>query len=284
MIAIVDSGSTKSDWVVLENDFEEVFRANTIGFNPYFINSEEIEQELRKNEDLMGVAERLEKVFFYGAGCSSESLRKVVQVAFDKVFVNAKNVIDHDLKAAAYAAYDGKPAVVCILGTGSNSCYFDGESIYEATPSLAYILGDEGSGNHLGRELVKAYFTNKLPENLHKAFDERYNLSIEKLNKNVYDNKFANAYLATFSRFVADYKSEPFIMQIIYRCLSDFFYAQVLPYPQIKEAEINFIGSVAHYYEDTLRAVAAEYNLRVGEIVTKPINNLVRYHKQYLSN
>ncbi len=282
MVAIVDSGSTKSDWIILEKEGEEVFRTNTMGFNPYFLNSKDIIKELKKSESLMEVADNITHIFFYGAGCSAPQLNKVVEDALKKVFPKSISMVDHDLLAAAYAAYNGKPAVVCILGTGSNSCYFDGNTLREETPSLAFILGDEGSGNNLGKRLLQAYFLKKMPKHLRRAFDERYGITIDDLNENVYQNKFANKYLATFSRFVADHKYEPFIQKLVYDSLREFFVNQVLPYPEARNSEINFIGSVAYYYEETLKSVAAEFHLNIGVVVRKPIDSLVQYHKLYI--
>lgn len=282
MIAIVDSGSTKSDWIILENEGEELFRTNTIGFNPYFLNTKDIVKELKANESLMEVADSLTHIFFYGAGCSSPHLNKIVENALKEVFTSSKAIVDHDLLGAAYAAYNGKPAVVCILGTGSNSCYFDGNALREETPSLAFILGDEGSGNNLGKRLLQAYFLKKMPKHLRRAFDERYGITIDDLNENVYKNKFANKYLASFSRFVADHKYEPFMQKLVYDSLREFFLNQVLPYPEARNSEINFIGSVAYYYEETLKSVAAEFHLTIGIVVRKPIDSLVQYHKLYI--
>ncbi|MCB9203082.1 MAG: ATPase [Flavobacteriales bacterium] len=282
MILIVDSGSTKSDWVILNSEGKEEFRTETIGFNPYFISTKEIEAEIGKNEQLVELKEKATQVFFYGAGCSSEKMNAVVEKALSKCFVNAEITVDHDLLGAAYAAYNGKPAIVCILGTGSNSCYFDGEKLEEATPSLAYILGDEGSGNNLGKRILQAYFLKKMPKRLCQAFKERYNLTIEQLNKNVYQNQFANTYLATFSRFVSDHKYEPFIQKLIYDSMKEFVVNQILPYKEARFSEINFIGSVAHYYEEILYAVAAEFHLKIGFVIRKPIDNLVKYHLLYI--
>ncbi len=282
MIAIVDSGSTKSDWIVLEKEGEEIFRTSTIGFNPYFISSNDIVKELKQNESLMEVVDNLTHIFFYGAGCSAPNLNKIVEVALGEVFPKTKSIVDHDLLGAAYAAYNGRPAVVCILGTGSNSCYFDGNTLREETHSLAFILGDEGSGNNLGKRLLQAYFLKKMPRHLSRAFDERYGITIHDLNENVYKNKFANKYLASFSRFVADHKYEPFIQKLVYDSLRDFIVNQVLPYPEARNSEINFIGSVAYYYEETLKSVAAEYHLNIGVVVRKPIDSLVQYHKLYI--
>lgn len=284
MIAIIDSGSTKSDWVILNDDGKEHIRTNTIGFNPYFVSTKEIIAELKKNEELMGLAPKLKQVFFYGAGCSSPSMNEVVEKALTETFKNANVLVEHDLLAAAYAAYNGKPAIVCILGTGSNSCYFDGEKLKEETPSLAFILGDEGSGNNLGKRLLQGYFLKKLPKHLMRAFEERYHLTVGELNKNVYQNQFANKYLASFSRFVADHKHEPYIHKIVYDSLKEFVVNQILPYPEARYSEINFIGSVAHIYEDTLKTVLAEFHLDYGYAIQKPIDSLVKYHLLYVLN
>ena len=282
MIAIADSGSTKTDWVILNDDFTENFRTHTIGFNPYHIDSESIEKEMFKNEELKPVTDKITQVYFYGAGCSADFLREIVKNGLKNFFQNADLHVDHDLLAACYAVYRGTPAMVCILGTGSNACYFDGKNLKEATPSLAYILGDEGSGNHMGKKLLHAYFSNKMPKDLADKFNETYHLTISELNVNVYQKPLANAYLASFSKFVYENKEEIFMQNLIYSSMKDFFENQVLPNPEARFSEVNFIGSVAHYYEDIIRAAAAEFHLEVGHIVRKPIDNLVEYHKKYI--
>lgn len=282
MIAIADSGSTKTDWVILNDDHSEHFRSNTIGFNPYHIDSEAIEAEMFKNEELKAIAHKITDVYFYGAGCSADFLKDIVKKGFVKFFSEANLHIDHDLKAACYAVYRGTPTIVCILGTGSNACYFDGEKISEATPSLAYVLGDEGSGNHMGKKLVHAYFSKKMPKELAEKFHETYNLTISELNINVYQKPLANAYLASFSKFVHEHREHPFMQNLIYTSMHDFFENQVIPNPEARFSEINFIGSVAHYYEEIIRDVASTFHLEVGHIVRKPIDNLVAYHKEYI--
>lgn len=284
MIAIADSGSTKTDWVILDDNLNEVLRTSTIGFNPYFVTADDISSELEKNEVLNPIASEFKKVFFYGAGTSSEKLKEVVYNGLHNFFTNAELVVDHDLLAACYASYMGKPAMVCILGTGSNSCYFDGVSLREETKSLAYILGDEGSGNDLGKRLLRAYFTKKMPPHLSKAFDDYYKLTVEELNHNVYNNKFANTYLASFNKFVLEHRNDPFVQKIIYDAMSSFIEYQILPYEEARQSELNFIGSIAYIYEDIIRSVAAQYHLNVGHIIRKPIDNIVDYHKKYLIN
>ncbi|HUH34899.1 MAG TPA: hypothetical protein VL022_03625 [Moheibacter sp.] len=283
MIVIADSGSTKTDWVILDENHLELFRTTTIGFNPYHVAAETITSELSKNQTLMDIADELCAVYFYGSGCSADFLHDIIKKGFAPIFSKSELHISHDLMAACFAVYREKPTMVCILGTGSNACYFDGKSIKEATPSLAYILGDEGSGCHMGKKLVHAYFTKKMPQHLSEKFKEKYNdLSISELNVNVYKKPFANAYLASFSTFIHENKSEAFIQNLIYTSLEEFFENQVLPNPEARFSEINFIGSVAHYYEDIIRSVAATFHLEVGHIVRKPIDALVEYHIKHI--
>ncbi|XCI74896.1 MAG: ATPase [Flavobacteriales bacterium] len=278
MIAIVDSGSTKSDWVIVDPEGKELFRTKTIGLNPYFITSGDVVKEVRKNDELAKSATEVTHVFFYGAGCSGLHYNETIKKCLDEVFPKSQNLVEHDLLAAAYACFRGRPVIACILGTGSNSCYFDGKKLREETPSLAFILGDEGSGSHFGKRVLRVYFLKKMPKRLSEAFEKQFRLTRYEVDKNVYGNPFANTYLASFSRFVVDHKHDPFIQKIIYDSLNEFIVNQILVYPEARTVELNFIGSIAHYYEDTLAAVASEYHLKIGEIVRKPIDNIVNYH------
>lgn len=284
MIAIADSGSTKTDWVILNEDLTENFRTETIGFNPYHIDADSIGQEISKNLKLKEIAEQVKSVYFYGSGCSNESAIEIVKNGLKTIYTNADFSINHDLLAACYAVYRGKPAMVCILGTGSNACYFDGENIKEATPSLAYILGDEGSGCYMGKKLVHAYFTKKMPKDLKVKFKEQYDLDIVTLNENVYKKPLANAYLASFSKFVYENKEHTFMQHLIFNSMRDFFENQVLPNPEARFSEVNFIGSIAHFFEDEIKTAAANLHLEVGQIVRKPIDSLVNYHIKYILN
>ena len=284
MIAIVDGGSTKCDWVILENSGKISQKTESIGFNPNIINADLIPQEIEKNPHLFLIKNQLDYIYFYGSGCGTVENALLVETQLQKVFPYAKVTVKEDLTAAAYAAYNGKPAIVCILGTGSNSCYFDGESIRRDLPSLGFLIGDEGSGSALGKHLVRRFFMKKLPQDLHQEFVETYHLTIEDAIKNMYHNPRANAYLAEFNKFVVQRKQHPYFQNMVFDEMKNFFEYQVLPYEEAREAEINFIGSIAYYYEDILRAAAAELNLTVGHIVQKPIESLVEYHKKYIFN
>lgn len=284
MIAIVDGGSTKCDWVILENSGKISQKTESIGFNPNIINADLIPQEIEKNPHLFLIKNQLDYIYFYGSGCGTVENALLVETQLQKVFPYAKVTVKEDLTAAAYAAYNGKPAIVCILGTGSNSCYFDGESIRRDLPSLGFLIGDEGSGSALGKHLVRRFFMKKLPQDLHQEFVETYHLTIEDAIKNMYHNPRANAYLAEFNKFVVQRKQHPYFQNMVFDEMKNFFEYQVLPFEEAREAEINFIGSIAYYYEDVLRAAAAELNLTVGHIVQKPIESLVEYHKKYIFN
>ena len=284
MIAIVDGGSTKCDWVILENSGKISQKTESIGFNPNIINADLIPQEIEKNPHLFLIKNQLDYIYFYGSGCGTVENALLVETQLQKVFPYAKVTVKEDLTAAAYAAYNGKPAIVCILGTGSNSCYFDGKSIRRDLPSLGFLIGDEGSGSALGKHLVRRFFMKKLPQDLHQEFVETYHLTIEDAIKNMYHNPRANAYLAEFNKFVVQRKQHPYFQNMVFDEMKNFFEYQVLPYEEAREAEINFIGSIAYYYEDVLRAAAAELNLTVGHIVQKPIESLVEYHKKYIFN
>ncbi|NPA08945.1 MAG: ATPase [Chlorobi bacterium] len=282
MVAIVDSGSTKSDWVILD-DFKKVFlKTETIGFNPNFINKELIVPEIEKNTSLSTVKNSVTKIYFYGSGCGVQQNCDIIIEELGKVFIGAEIIVKEDLTAAAYAAYRGKPAIVCILGTGSNSCYFNGETIKIQLPSLGFLVGDEGSGSAIGKQLVRRFFMQKLPADLSSEFEETYKLTVEEALKNMYHTSRPNAYLADFNKFVVERKDHPYLQKMVHDEMLSFFDYQVLPYMESRDAEINFIGSIAYYYEDILRSAAAELNLTVGQIVQKPIESLVSYHIQYI--
>ena len=284
MIAIIDGGSTKCDWMILENSGSLNLKTTTLGFNPNITNTDFISQEIDKNEELFFLKNHIEKVFFYGSGCGTEHNAKKVESEFIKTFPEAQISIKEDMTAAAYAAYNGNPAIVGILGTGSNSCFFDGQKIRTDLPSLGFLIGDEGSGSALGKHLLRRYFMKKLPKDLEEDFVQTYRLSIEDAIKNMYHNPRANAYLGEFNKFIADRKKHPYFQNMVFDELKNYLDYQVLPYPESGEVEVNCIGYIAFIYDDILRAAAAELNLTIGKVVQKPIESLVDYHKKYILN
>lgn len=284
MIAIIDGGSTKCDWVILENSGKTHLKTTTLGFNPNIINTDFILKEIDRNQELFFLKNHVEKVFFYGSGCGTAGNCEKVNSEFKKAFPQAEVSIKEDMTAAAYAAYTGKPAIVCILGTGSNSCYFDGHKIRVDLPSLGFLIGDEGSGSALGKHLLRRFFMKKLPQDLEQEFKDTYHLTIEDAIQRMYHNPRANAYLGEFNKFIAERKKHPYFQNMVFDELKNFLDYQVLPYPESGEVEINFIGYIAFIYEDILRAAAAELNLKIGKVVQKPIESLVDYHLKYILN
>lgn len=284
MIAIVDGGSTKCDWVILQNSGVPHCKTTTLGFNPNIINPTFISAEIDKNQDLFFLKNHLEKVFFYGSGCGTPDNARKVEEELIRAFPAAGITVKEDMTAAAYAAYNGTPAIVCILGTGSNSCFFDGEKIRVDLPSLGFLIGDEGSGSALGKQLLRRFFMKKLPADLHADFVETYHLTTEEALKNMYHNPRANAYLGQFNQFIAERKNHSYFQNMVFDEMKVFLDYQVLPYPEAHEVEINFIGFIAYIYEDILRSAAAELNLKIGMVVQKPIERLVAYHTDYILN
>ena len=282
MIAIIDGGSTKCDWMILENSGKLNLKTTTLGFNPNITSPEFISQEIDKNQDLFFLKNHIEKVFFYGSGCGTAENCQKVEKEFMKTFPTAEIAIKEDMTAAAYAAYNGNPAIVGILGTGSNSCFFDGEKIRTDLPSLGFLIGDEGSGSALGKHLLRRFFMKKLPKDLEEDFIQTYRLTIDDAIKNMYHNPRANAYLGEFNKFIAERKKHPYFQNMVFDEMKNYLDYQVLPYPEAGEVEVNCIGYIAFIYEDILRAAAAELNLKIGKVVQKPIESLVDYHKKYI--
>lgn len=277
-MGIVDSGSTKSDFIFVKSNGEEVLRTRSIGFNPMFISSEEITQVLAENEALTRISDQVNQIYFFGAGCRSEEVNQVIVDGFKPVFDKANVQVDSDLVAACYAAYDGVPTVVGILGTGSNSCFFDGEKVTKTTPSIGFILGDEGAGNHIGKSVIKAFYTQKYPRELASKFEKKYTLSVHELLDNVHSKPNPNTYLAKFSEFAFENLDHQFMQNLVKDCFREYFVFQVEPYADMGSKEISFVGSIAYHYQDLLREVAKEFDFKVNKFVQKPIEGLVNYY------
>lgn len=283
MLLIADSGSTKCDWRLVAED--KSYRDFTsIGINPYFHNEDVIESELRSNDRMMEFAEKVTAVFFYGAGCSSKELKRIVDNGLSRVFTKAQIYVDHDLVAAAFAVYEDEPCISCILGTGSNSCHFDGDIVREEVPALAFILGDEGSGSYFGKKLLADFLYKKLPAEMTQGLKTEYNLDKDTIMDRVYMRPHANVYLASFMKFITKFRGTPYVDEMISKGIGQFLDIHVKCFRNAEEVNINFVGSVAHYHEDLLKKEAEKRNLTVGKIIKKPIDGLYEYHiKHYFA-
>lgn len=281
MILIADSGSTKADWILVDKQANPINDFQTIGFNPFFHDEDFVEAKIKENHKLTLYADGISQVFFYGAGCSSPHLNKKIQKGLERVFKNATVLVDHDLLGAAYSCYNGEANIACIIGTGSNSCLFDGEKIHEEVPALAYILGDEGSGSYFGKILLANYLYKKLPKVIHDDFAEQFKLTKDEIFDRVYNKPNANVYLAGFTRFISTHKKHPFFQEILIDGLAHFMNTHVACYENYMELPVNFVGSVAFHFEDELKLAAKRLGINIRSVVKKPINGLVTYHFRY---
>jgi len=277
MIAIVDSGSTKADWRFISPSGDQSSVA-TMGFNPFFHDSKFISKQLQEDfDDQLDVAS-IKKVYYYGAGCSDALRCSIVEKGLTEVFPNAYIEVKHDILASARATCRDQPGIACILGTGSNSCEFDGKKITDNVSNLGFLLGDEGSGSHLGKLLVQGYFYREFPEDIKEAFEKVYSFDKRVFLNKIYGNSGANVYLASFAKFMSDHKDHIYIQNLVNKAFSIFIKRHVRKYKNHTKVPIHFIGSVAFHFKDILKMVLDERDLALGIVIKKPIDNLVDFH------
>lgn len=282
MKLVVESGSTKANWALVDDAGKITATYDTMGFNPFFHEADFIGKQIQKNTALAETSSQVTEVFFYGAGCSSDHFKQIVAHGLMLVFNQASIHVNHDLVAAAYSTYQGEPCISCIIGTGSNSCFFDGHTLSEQVPALAYILGDEGSASYFGKKLLTDYLYKKLPKHIEEDFEDQYILSKAIIFENVYQKPHANVYLASFSPFVDKHKNHPHFQQMIKEGLTLFLTNHVCCFPNYENIPTHFVGSVAYHFSDLLKEVAKELNVKMGQIIKQPVDNLVNYHVKYL--
>jgi glucosamine kinase len=276
MLLIADSGSTKTTWCLVDNGGNARHFVQTSGINPYYQHEEEILEKLRT--EFRYDTKQMKAIFFYGAGCTSPTVNQVVQNALSRFFETETIEVGSDLFAAARSLCGHQPGIACILGTGSNSCFYDGEQIVQNVSPLGFILGDEASGAVLGRKLLGDVLKNQLPAALIEAFFAENQVSPAEIMDNIYRKPFPNRYAAHFSRFIFDHIGEPEMKNRVFQEFQTFFKRNVLQYPQARLHAIHFTGSIAFYFQELLREVAVSLELKVGNIVKEPINGLVNYH------
>lgn len=275
MILVVESGSTKADWMLIKGSHRIPF--TTKGFNPFFHSKEDILIELNEHLELDLIKNEVTQVHFYGAGCSSVKLNLIIENGLKAFFTNATVLVDHDLKACAVSLYERTPIIACILGTGSNSCYFDGKNITENSFALGYVLGDEGSGSYFGKIILSDYLYGRLPEKM-MADMNRIGLTKENIFESVYMKENANVYIASFMPILFKNKELPYSQQIIQKGFTEFIDKHVLCYPESKKSPISFVGSVAALLKDELEEVCNKKGVLFGKVIRKPLENLVTYH------
>ncbi|HEY6506108.1 MAG TPA: BadF/BadG/BcrA/BcrD ATPase family protein [Chitinophagaceae bacterium] len=273
---IADSGATKAEWCLVNNGKTKTYF--TQGISPYFLNTEQISdlllKELKPKLKNVGIGE----VFYYGTGCANPNNAKLVKKAVQKVFPDATVNVNHDLMAAARAVCGTEKGIACILGTGSNSCYYDGKKIVKNSPGLGYVLGDEGSGAYLGKRVLQYYLYNTFDEDLRSRFDAAYVTNTVEILENVYKKPLPNRYLAGFAKFLADNRGHYMIENIIEDGLNDFFFSHLCKYREIWTLPVSFVGSVAFGFKDVLKELCSAYEFELGKVLKNPMSGLVEYH------
>ena len=283
MILIVDSGSTKTDWIAVDRKGNTLFSTQTLGLNPQVLSSAILKERIINNFELYQHRDEVSHLFFYGAGCGVDSPQRRIRMVFQEIFTHSEFIIKEDTYAAVYAAAEiGKKSIVCILGTGSNCTYFDGEDIEQRVTSLGYVLMDEASGNFYGKQLIRSYYFKTMSEDLASEFEREYDLSPDTIKENIYRRENPNTYLATFSRFLIKHKENEVFQQIIANGLERFINHQILQFKNAKEVPIHFIGSIAFFLEEEIKKALELKGLTMGRIVQRPIDELVNYHKSLI--
>ena len=273
---IADSGSTKAEWCLIHNGKKKtVF---TQGISPYFLNTEQIRNLLLKELKPKLKNVQVDEVYYYGTGCANPQNAKSVKKAVKQVFAQAKVDVTHDLMAAARALCGRKKGIACILGTGSNSCYYDGKKIIRNSPGLGYVLGDEGSGAYLGKKVIQYYLYKIFDDELRGRFDLTYTTNAAEILENVYKKPLPNRYLAGFTKFLADNRGHYMIENIIEDGLNDFFFTHLCKYRETWALPVSFAGSVAFGFKDVLLHLCNSYEFELGTVMKNPMEGLIKYH------
>lgn len=279
MKLLVDSGSTKADWIAIDDAGKVLFTTQTLGLNPEVLDKEEIIARLDDKFDISHNKDKAANLFFYGAGCGTDRMKNFLTEVFQNYFSNAKVSVHEDTYAAVYATTPkDEKAIVCILGTGSNCSYFDGKVLHQKVQSLGYIAMDDCSGNRFGRHLLRGYYFNKMPKDLAKEFEEEYNVEPDYIKNNLYKEPNPNAYLATFAKFIIKHKDNSFCRKYIDMEMEDFVENYIKQYDNYQEVPVHFIGSIAFYLKEELQEVLTKYNIKIGNVLRRPIDGLIQYH------
>ena len=281
MILIADSGSTKCDWKIVDTGKEmDIEKISTMGFNPFFHTEEHMYKEMEASDGLSKYAREIKAIHYFGAGCSSPERNAIVKRALTQFFPNADNVhVEHDLLGAALATCGDQPGIACILGTGSNAGYFDGNELHDEVHALGYILGDEGSGCYMGKKLVIDYLYHKLHSQIEEELEKTYGVNKEVIFENVYKKAFPNVYLASFARFLSNHRDYYYVRKLVRKSMLEFLDIHVCRFDMYDKIPAHFVGSIGFYFEDILREVATQKGVQVGQVIKQPIHNLVNYYR-----
>lgn len=276
MILVVDSGSYKSDWM-LQPDGEEVLLFRTKGVNPFFSTEKEIIKVVQQLQGIKPYIEQVTEIYYFGSGCTSPDRREIISNAMSAVFPDTFISVDNDVIGSAYATCGSTEGLVITLGTGSNISFFDGQLVQPSKQGLGYVLGDIGSGAWFGKKLVTSFLYESMPEDLMAHFGQKYDVTKQTVLDQVYQRRTPNVYLASFAPFLSENKNHPFISTLLHQGLERFVETNICLYPDYKDHLCHFVGSIAYYFEQELRAVCKPYGVQVGRIIKQPIQDLYQY-------
>ncbi len=274
---IADSGSTKTEWCLLKNHKKTLF--TTQGMSPYFVNADQIKEIILKEVFPLLKKNKVDEIYFYGTGCKNPANKKMFKNVFQKLFRGAVIKIDNDLSGAAKALCGDEKGIACILGTGSNSCYYNGKRIVKNSPGLGFILGDEGSGAYLGKKVIQHYLYNIFDEDLRARFDAKFITTDTEIIESVYKKPLPNRYLASFATFLAENRGHYMIENIIEDGINDFFYMHIISYRESSNLPIHFTGGVAYGFQEVVKQLCQNYGLQPGAFLRSPMEGLIKYHR-----
>lgn len=274
-ILIADSGATKTEWCAVESDNRQTIY--TEGLNPYYHTTESIKEVIAKSL-IPELNESVDELFFYGAGCDSQEKNQIVREALEMNFPKADIHVFHDLLGAARACFLHEAGIACILGTGSNSCLYDGTEIIEHIPSLAFVLGDEGSAGYFGKKLINKYFRFEIPDDLKEDLEKNYNMSLDHITKGLYDGDQKSRFIASYGSFLGEHADHPFIKEMLREGFESFISRIILNYTNATDYEVRFIGSVAFAHQELIKEILRKYDLTPGLFIQNPMERLVEFH------
>jgi N-acetylglucosamine kinase-like BadF-type ATPase len=281
MLLIADSGGTKTDWRLIQNR-DNSSSIKTLGINPYYLNEEQIRNEIRNNFTDRPVNESVEMIYFYGAGCSGREKQEIVQSVLNETFTRAEIEINSDVLGAARALCRHEAGIACVIGTGSGSCLYDGKEIRASIPSLGFILGDEGGGAYLGKRLLQDYLRGDMPQEIISDLRAEFEINKDLVLENVNRRPMPGRYLASFSEFIHQHVKSEYIHNLVYSGFGDFIDHYITRYPECHTIPAYFSGSIAYYFSDILKSQLKISDIRVARIIESPMNDLVDFHIESL--
>lgn len=279
MKLLVDSGSTKADWIAINEAGKVLFTTQSLGLNPEVLSKEEIIERLEDRFDISHNKTKATHLYFYGAGCGTDRMKNYLTNVFQEYFPKAEVEVNEDTYAAVYATTpEGEEAIVCILGTGSNCSFYDGNTLHQKVQSLGYICMDDCSGNRFGRHLLRGYMFNKMPQDMVQELEKSYNVDVDVIKHNLYKEPNPNAYLATFAKFLIKHRDTDFCKKYIYSEMEDFVENYIKQYDNYREVPVHFVGSIAFYLKEELQEVLSKHEITLGNVLRRPIDGLIAYH------